>query len=139
MAWHVEGRLCVVLHTRDQPTDSEWDAYLAAMRAHPRVRELRVLIRSLGGGPTGVQRQRLQRQVGNHPPPVAILTSTSVPMRGISTALKWYNDNVVAFQDFELNAACEHLGLSQFEVAAAGMCLARLERDLVNNRRQALA
>lgn len=131
MAWHAEGRICVVVHGVDEPTDAEWDTYLAQVRKLPRVRELRVLIRSWGGGPTSVQRQRLQRQVGDHPPPVAIVAAPGAAMRGIGTALRWFNGHVEVFEESQMEAACAHLGLSEFECAAAGMCLARLERELM--------
>lgn len=131
MAWHAEGRICVVVHSAEEPTDLEWDTYLAQMRKLPGVREVRVLIRSWGGGPTSLQRRKLQSQVGDRPPPVAILTASAAPMRGISTALRWFNGNVKVFEEHQLEAACSHLGFSEFEVAAAAMCLARLERELM--------
>jgi hypothetical protein len=130
MVWHVEGRLCVVVHDVNEPTDNEWHHYLESMRTTPRVKELCVLIRSMGGGPTGVQRQRLQQRVGKYPPPVAILAAPTTAMRGIGTALRWFNGHVGVFEPTQLEAACDHLGLSKFERAAAAMCLARLEREL---------
>ena len=72
MAWRTVGRLCVVIHAAEEPSDEEWDAYLDAMKHFPRIREVRVLIHSEGGGPTGVQRQKLQRQAAKHPPPVGV-------------------------------------------------------------------
>ncbi len=138
MSWHAEGRVCVVAHTTEVPSDAEWSAYLEAMRVYPRVRELRVLIYSAGGGPSSTQRQRLQQQVGHRTPPVAILTTTATPMHGIGTALRWFNGQVGMFEEHQREAAYAHLGLSPFESASAGMCLARLRRQLGLEKRAAL-
>jgi hypothetical protein len=132
--WRTVGRVCVAVHTASEPTDEEWDGYLAGMKRFPRVREVRVLILSHGGGPSGVQRQKLQRQAGTHSPPVAILTASGVRMRGISTVLKWFNEHVAVFEESQLNAACDHLGLSKMESAGARACMAELDQELTGRR-----
>lgn len=117
MTWTARGRVSIVVHGSAAPTDDEWDRYLADVKALPRIRELRVLVYSFGGGPTSFQRQKLHRQGGGHGPPVAILANRSTQMRTASTALSWFNGNVAVFEPARIDEASAHLGLTGPELA----------------------
>jgi hypothetical protein len=116
MAWSAQGRVSIVVHGSEAPTDAEWDRYLADVKALPRIRELRVLVYSFGAGPTTFQRQKLHKQGAGHAPPVAILANRATQMRTVGTALTWFNGNVALFEASRIDEASVHLGLTAPEL-----------------------
>jgi len=115
MVWAARGRVSIVVHGSESPTDEEWDRYLIDMKTFPRIRELRVLVYSFGAGPTTFQRQKLHRQGAGHAPPIAILASRATQMRAVGTALTWFNGNVALFEPSRMSEASAHLGLTDPE------------------------
>ncbi len=111
MVWTALGRVSIVVHGTEAPTDEEWDRYLADVKKSPRIREIRVLVYSFGAGPTTFQRQKLHRQGAGHSPPVAILANRATQMRTVGTALTWFNGNVAVFEPSRMDDASSHLGL----------------------------
>lgn len=116
MVWSALGRVSIVVHGTEAPTDAEWDRYLADVKTLPRIRELRVLVYSFGAGPTTFQRQKLHRQGAGHSPPVAILANRTTQMRTVGTALTWFNGNVAVFEPSRMDDASSHLGLTPPEL-----------------------
>src|SRR5262245_56575650 len=113
MAWRVEGRLMVVVHGPQSPSTLEWegvlrDDLLRTKSGHEG--ERCTLVSTHGGGPDGDQRKRLQEQMDHQFAPTCIMTK-SVLVRGIVSALSFFNRRMkmVGLEDRE--AALEHLGL----------------------------
>src|SRR6185503_6498429 len=131
MLWSRDDRLAIVVHSEAAPTDHEWDAHLADLTQGDVLADLKVIVYSLGGGPNGAQRSRLVRVLGNLTPRAALLTSSAL-MRGIGTAVSWFNPN---FKVFSLNAraaAFGYLALSTDEIRRANTTIDRFLRELAS-------
>lgn len=106
----VHGVFCVV-HGATNPTDEEWEAYLKYYLANER-QCARTLVVTQGGGPSAKQRGDTAKVIQSSPTRVAIV-STSTLVRGIATALSWFNKRVQAFSGNEMDAALKYLEVPQ--------------------------
>jgi hypothetical protein len=129
MAWRFEGRLCLVVHGERSPTNLEWQRFLTDSAETGLTAQRRVLVISHGGGPDGEQRKQLIAATRHMPAPVAMMTK-SVIVRGIMTALTFFNPvtKVVGLDDNE--QAYDFLGLSSGERESARKLRRDLEREL---------
>ncbi len=89
------------------PTDVEWDAHIAHVRAEASS-PYGILVASDGGTPTTQQRARLAALEGALRPPTAVLTSSPV-VRGVMTVMSWLGGNLRAFAPDAVDSALEHL------------------------------
>jgi hypothetical protein len=107
MAYSVTDRLFIVVYGAEPPTDMEWAAYLAVVERHG-VDWTMQLIWTDGGGPTTPQRRSLNHLLDGRVVPVAVL-SDSARVRGIATALSWFNRRIRAFKAKDLPGALAFL------------------------------
>lgn len=122
MMYTVIKSVAVMLHTKDNPSDAEWDEIMARIdRDHGRYRC--ALIITEGGGPNTMQRGQMTDtfDAKGFKGKVAVVTVNRIA-RGIVTALSWFNPNVKAFSTVQVNAALEYL-----EVPAADQDIVRAE------------
>jgi hypothetical protein len=126
----------VFLHTSRAPTPEEWAQSMelfARTVATGSFSKLRILVVTDGGGPDVVMRGELQAffKTHGHSPKTAVIT-TSVVVRGIVTAVSWFNPNIKALAPIHFGAALEHLGLTR---AAPRLLreLTEMERELGAN------
>jgi hypothetical protein len=102
--------LVVGVHTRDNPSDEEWEAWYRAceqvMKKHSNVRAAVV---TDGGGPNAMQRGRINDLFQGRPQRVGVIAPTFV--RGVITALSWFNPEVRAFRPGDVNGLVAHLRL----------------------------
>lgn len=103
------------------PSDTDWDAYLAFVKENLGGRKAPVtLVSSKGGGPTPAQRQRLNdltKSVNVEKTlKVAVLTQSPV-VRGIATALSWFVQGYKAFAPSDISAALDFLGVNSTDQA----------------------
>ncbi len=102
----VHGVFCVA-HGSSNPSDEEWKAYLDYYLAHePEC--LRTLVVTDGGGPNAKQRGDTAKLIQSSPTRVAIVSSSTF-VRGVATALSWFNKRVQAFSDTEMDRALSYL------------------------------
>jgi hypothetical protein len=111
MTFAVEGETVVVLHTANAPSELEWSSWLSALRWMP-IRRIRLLIFTDGGAPNALQRGALLDLLGEVEPPMAFV-SNAVAVRGVVTAISWFNHNVKLFPPSRLSEAFTHLGLRE--------------------------
>jgi len=122
MLWSVIDHVTVVVHDARQPMSEEWTAYVDHFRARVDGPHS-VLVYTLGGGPSGMQRAELLEVMAHseRPTPVFIVSSSAV-VRGIVTAMNWFlradrrpktypvADLARAFTDMQLEpAACKRI------------------------------
>ncbi len=94
----------------DNPTDADWDRYLAFIAQEaPKMVEPRGLIFSDGGSPSAAQRKRLNDAVAPYAKPRAAVLTTSVMVRGAMTALNWFIPMYRAFAPTQLDEALRFL------------------------------
>jgi hypothetical protein len=106
--------LLILYYSEKNPTDPEWDAWIACVkqRAHSAM-----LIWSDGGAPNPSQRARLVDGTDAGPaprPPLALLTDSAL-VRGMMTAFAWLRGRhqpMKAFPQRELDQALAWLGVS---------------------------
>lgn len=109
MAFTFVESVLVAVHLESPPMDDEWARYCAETY---RVRkEMRgCLVHTLGGGPNSKQREQVRLAFdGTRPPPVAVMTGSTL-VRGIITSLNWFLDNqLAAFTLSDFDGAFRHL------------------------------
>lgn len=129
LAWRFDGRLLVAMHGFKSPTNVEWQRLLnegvaCGMGAH-----LRIVIVSHGGGPDGAQRKELGRVIGPAPAPTVVMTGSAL-VRGITSALTFFNPHMKAVDLGDFEAAFKHLGLTTDERQRVSQLRRELALDL---------
>lgn len=104
----VRLKLFLVLHTKENPNDAEWEEYLRAIKAARGINA--ILIISDGGGPTTMQRGKMNDLLEElkFQGKVAVVTVKSM-VRGIVTAISWFNPGIKAFSTLQIPAALKYL------------------------------
>ena len=119
MGFRINGNLHVVVVGEKEPTASDWKIYLDAIKAAEKggisLTRLRTLVFSDGAGPNAQQRKALADYLNGRPSPLAIVTGVTI-MRGVITALRWFNPQVRAFAPDELGEALNYLEVPQFKL-----------------------
>jgi hypothetical protein len=129
MSWRFEGRLTVVVHGAENPSNLEWQRMLTDETSRGPTENGRTLIVSYGGGPDGRQRELLGRQIIRRPAPTCIMTKSAL-VRAITSALLFFNRNMKVVGLEEREAAYEFLSLSAQEREAADRVRKELEAEL---------
>jgi len=113
MLWFREKNVVLVVHTAAEPSDAEWGAYIAVLR-EVRPPDLNIFVVTDGGAPNAKQRAALKAYQEGAQPPTAVV-STSRAVRGVVTAISWFNAHIVAFQPIEIDRAFDHVGVAAKE------------------------
>lgn len=120
MVFKIVGNVHIVLHGASDPKDEDWRLYMNAVREEARkmtdadFAKIRTLVFSAGGGPTAKHRKEINEFLGGRVTPVAIVTSSTI-MRGVVTALQWFNPLVRAFPPEDVVGALDFLKTSSAE------------------------
>jgi len=116
MAYHLHKKsVFLVLHTKDNPTDEEWAEYVEFSKKN--VQFLRSsLIITEGGGPNTLQRGQLNDvlEAQGFKSKISVVTLSRL-VRGIVTAISWFNPNIKAFSTIQIPAALEYLEIPAAE------------------------
>jgi hypothetical protein len=115
MGFKIVGTLHVILLGEKSPTEADWEEYLQAILTEERkgvdATAWCTCVFSDGGGPGPGQRKAIADLLHGRPSKVAVVT-TSNALRGIMTAMSWFNPQAKAFSPQDVGAALSHLGLS---------------------------
>ncbi|MCX4240264.1 SpoIIAA family protein [Paraliomyxa miuraensis] len=110
-ACKVVDDVVIAVHTKENPTDEDWDRYgdvaNGVMNVHGSVK---MLVYSIGGGPNSLQRNKANEAFRDRPQQVAVMLNSAMT-RGIVTALSWFNPAIKAFNLEQLEEACTYLGV----------------------------
>jgi hypothetical protein len=111
----LEYDVLLFLHTADPPTVEEWRDCMQRMREYAKtidVKRLSVLVISDGGGPDSLMRGELTDfyEHTGHTLRTSVI-ATSVIVRGIVTALSWFNPQMKAYSPKQMPSALKHLNL----------------------------
>lgn len=101
----IEKRTAIVVLGATTPDDADWEVLVEAQK---RDGHDRTLVVTAGGAPTARQRKAILDASGGKGLPAAVLTD-SVVVRGITTAISWFVQDVRAFPPHDLQAALDHL------------------------------
>lgn len=125
----VHGVFCVV-HSATNPSEEEWKAYLDYYLANER-HCTRTLVLTQGGGPNAKQRGDTAKVIQSSPTRVAIVTKSTL-VRGIATALSWFNKRVQAFGVNEMDAALRYLDVTDANAKLIQAELKKLQATLTD-------
>ena len=125
------GDLVVLVHDRENPTAAEWSAFLAELRRID-VSRARVLVRTDGAAPDSLQRQQLNDLLKGQKLPIAVLSDSAL-VRGVGTALRWFNPAVRVFAASALDGALEHLHLPPAQREPLRSALRELSHELASD------
>ena len=122
--------LFLVLHTKDNPTDEEWDQYLSFVQKNVGSIESSMIL-TAGGGPNAMQRGLMNDLIdANGLKLVVSVVTLSRLVRGIVTALSWFNPNIKAFSTIQIPAAMDYLKVAKPDQAPLMAEINRLKADL---------
>ena len=117
MGFKLLGNLHLVVVGEKDPTAVDWKLYLDAIKETERrgleITSLRTLVFSDGAGPNAQQRKMLADHLNGRPSPLAIVTGVTI-MRGVITALRWFNPEVRAFAPGDLQEALKFLDVPPY-------------------------
>ncbi len=122
------GGLMLVAHTPRPPRDAEWEPYYEEMVKHD-PGQLLHLVFTDGGGPSAAQRKRVNEYLQGRASRASVIT-TSTMVRGVVTALGWFNSQIKTYAPKDLEAALKHLDMSVDEAPRLRPEIQRLRREL---------
>src|SRR4051812_6501622 len=105
------GTLLVLRENLHAPTEDDWNAFLRELHGlRPRMKEMRAIVFTDGGGPTTDQRKRLRDVIEGHPIHTAVVTD-KVTVRFIISSIALFNKTIRTFSWKEVGDAYSWLGL----------------------------
>jgi hypothetical protein len=113
MQFKVVGRTFIVVYGPRNPTNEEWESYLAEVERHGFESTVQLIVTE-GGGPDSPQRKLLNDKLKGRPVPVAVVSKNPI-IRGVVTALSWFNSQIRSFVPSHFADALRHLGLPAAE------------------------
>ncbi|MCX4241098.1 hypothetical protein [Paraliomyxa miuraensis] len=120
----------IAVHGQDNPSDKDWDAYLDSIRKMwSRHDQVRGLVYTLGGNPSGAQRSQLNKINDGLKPWVSVMVESRIA-RGAVTALSWFNPRIKAFAPDNLDDAMAHLDITGPHAKRVRTALEHLEKAL---------
>jgi len=111
----VSNDLVIMVHSAKNPTDDEIQAYCDELRTKD-VSKVRVLVLTDGGGLNASQRKMLNDVLGGRPQHCAVVSDDSM-VRGIVTALSWFNRYIRVFEKAAAEEAFRYLHIPSTEFA----------------------
>lgn len=130
MGFRVVGDLFVLVHRSDSPDDRTWNAYLAELETRrTRFPFIRTLVYTLGGAPSAAQRARMNSTLAGRKTPAAVLSHSGF-VRGVVTALAWFNPGIRAFAPERASDALRYLELAPKEDEVVFAAIDALCREL---------
>jgi hypothetical protein len=125
MVQRVRGDLIVVAHNTDTPSEEEWDRFLEFFRRAHDIDQVRVLVFTDGAAPNTMQRASFTKTLAGKQPRIAVLSGSRV-VRGVATAISWFNANIDVFAPDDLGKALDHLRMptdNRGDIAEIGAAL----------------
>lgn len=118
--------LLLGLHSGLAPSDAEWDHYCSLIPGVLAHANAGCMVLTDGGAPTRRQRDQLRKQLGSEARWTAVITDKAL-VRGVVTAIRWFNPQVCAFAPWESPQAFKFIGVSGAQIRS--ICAALKELD----------
>lgn len=133
MAFKILGNLHIFLAGAGDFSREEWSGYIDAIKAEEKkgidVTRMRTLVFSDGGGPNATQRKMASDVLNGRSTPLAIVTGSQM-MRGVITALRWFNPQCRAFAPTEVAQALSFLEVTEHQYDAVLSIARHLQTNL---------
>ncbi|WP_156339003.1 hypothetical protein [Chondromyces crocatus] len=123
------GNTLVLLHSEAPPSDDEWAKYIDLMRSIKDITKARSIAFTDGGAPNSRQRKDVNDILRGRPG-LAVVVSHNTLVRGVVTALNWFNPLVKSFPPDKLSEAYDYLKLSREEVFKLNKAIEDLHVEL---------
>lgn len=123
-----KGEIMVVVHTSSPPSDEEWAAYIDGL-ATSDLQTLRSIVFTDGGAPNSAQRKTINDVLEGRQVP-GVVISPSALVRGVVTALAWFNPGLKAYPPERFEDAVAYLELSPIEIDRVWETLEKLRAQL---------
>ncbi len=105
-------RLLVIRQNEDAPTDDDWRTFLDEVRSlRPRLKEMRAMVFSDGGGPTIEQRKQLAAVMGGREIRTAVICDAGI-IRFVVSTISLFNKSMRTYSWQEAPGAYSWLGLT---------------------------
>lgn len=121
--------LLLSVHGEPAPTDEEWHRYcewIPGLLSHPNAA---AIVITDGGAPSSAQREQMRKALGTAARWTAVITD-KVMVRGVVTAIRWFNPKVCAFAPWELPEALKFVGVSGDQVQSLREVWLALDKQL---------
>ena len=128
MAFRVVERVLVLVHDAECPGDEEWFSYVQEIKRQGAFLLPQVVL-TQGGRPNSVQRKLLTDVLGGRGMKVAVLSDHTM-VRGVITAIGWFNRDIRAFESQDLAGAIAYLGLPKEHLGLVRGAIAGLQGEL---------
>lgn len=128
MAFRVVDQVLVLVHAEQDPSDDEWMEYVLEIKRQGTLLLPQVVF-TAGGRPNSVQRKMLTDVLAGRGMKVAVL-SVSTMVRGVVTAISWFNRDIRAFDPSELHRALDYLGVPPAQAGLIQVALDSLRGKL---------
>ncbi len=128
IAFKLIGNVVVSVHNDRPMTDTECQACLAFLKTVD-PGNLRMLVVTSGGAPTAAQRKSLNDVIQGKEMISAIVTD-AVVVRGVVTAMGWFNRKIKAFNFQEFDSAFRYLGLAEGQFSSFRGEVQRLQDEV---------
>ena len=133
MSFKILGTLHVIVVGEQSPTADDWKKYVEALVAEEKrgidVTQMRTLVFSDGGGPDSGQRAVVKNLLNGRATPLAIVTGNAF-MRGLVTALSWFNPKARAFAPNDVGAALDFLQVPVLKFDSIKQTAQELQKSL---------
>jgi len=130
MAVTAVGHLGVSVFTEKNPSDAEWSEMLDVVRKAD-LSKFRGISFSDGGAPNSAQRKMMNELIKGHSVPSVVITASTV-VRGIVTAMSWFNPSMKAYAPDQLDDALRHLNVGESEFGIIKLEVRKLAMKLGN-------
>jgi hypothetical protein len=138
MCFRFIGRIFLLAHTHQPPSDDEWDTALAEIGlflASPG--QQCVLVFTDGGAPSAAQRKRLRDVLNGRDLLIAVLSGALIP-RFVSASIALFNKSIRSFTPDEFLQARDYLRIDEAEMKQLREAFAQLQELLLPRRVTAL-
>jgi len=126
--------LLLGVHGLHAPSDEEWDQYcswIPDLLAQP---NSGCVVLTDGGAPTSAQREQMRKHLSHGPCWTAVITDKAL-VRGVVTAIRWFNPKICAFAPWEVHEAFRFVGVRADEIPHICEVLRGLDLRLVPRSR----
>ena len=124
MASAAVGNLGIAVFTANSPTDEEWREMIALVKKAD-LAKFRGISFSDGGAPNSAQRKLMNDCTQEFPVPSVVVTSNTL-VRGVVTAMSWFNKNMRSFSPDQIDDALRHLNVNDSEFGMIKLEVQRL-------------
>jgi hypothetical protein len=126
--------LLLGVHSELAPSEREWDQYCSWIPGLLRHPNGACVVLTDGGAPSSAQRDFMRKHLGNASRWTAVITDKAL-VRGVVTAIRWFNPKVCAFAPWEFPEAFKFVGVSGVQARSVCDALSALDQQLIPQSR----